>query len=55
MNLKFIVNFFLFVCVAIFLPYSTNDAQAVCCFPYEITHYVDPDTWIFDSGGSVVE
>ena len=44
MNLKFIVIFFLFICVAVYLPYSTNDAQAICCFPYEITHYVDPDT-----------
>ena len=30
--------------IAIILPYSINNAYAVCCFPYEITHYVDPDT-----------
>ena len=44
MNLKYVVVCFLIVWVAVFLPHLVNDVHAVCCFPYEITHYVDPDT-----------
>ena len=46
MNTMSLINHI--VAISLILPviaFSLSDeAHAVCCFPYEITHYVDPDT-----------